>query len=310
MCGIILYTKISITIMVNKVKKMNFKRYRQSVSLLLFFLIIVFMPLHSLANIKTPDEHIVSLNEIESLSINVKFGIGEINLGSGRDSIFEARFYYEDGILKPNIIFDVFEKNGLLELSQTIRKDIGLLFSLQNLWDIKLPSNIPLKIKMNTATCHGKIDLSNIQVEEFFLLSGASDTSILFNQPNKVHLKKINIKTGASSLSIFGLANANFSKMDFIGGAGKYTFDFSGILKTKSEIKIDVGAAKVVLKIPINYGTRIKFPRFLTTNLKIMDFIKINEQVYVNHEYGRKNEEFDIEINGPFLGIEVVSLSD
>ena len=75
------------------------------------------MPLHSLANIKTPDEHIVSLNEIESLSINVKFGIGEINLGSGRDSIFEARFYYEDGILKPNIIFDVFEKNNYLQIS-------------------------------------------------------------------------------------------------------------------------------------------------------------------------------------------------
>ena len=288
---------------------MNVFIYERSMRLILIFVLLFIFPLNSTADVEIPEEYVISLEEIESLVFNAKFGIGELNLGYGEDNVLKGYFHYKNSLLKPQIHYDILEKKGFLDLSQSITKNIGSIFSLQNVWDLKLPANIPLKININAATYNGNIDLSNLQVEEFILITGASSTNILFNQMNKINLKNIHIKTGASTLNISGLSNANFDRMDFDGGAGLYTFDFSGNLRKKSKIKINAGAAKVVLKIPSAFGARIKLPRFPTVKSEIAGFIKINEQVYVNQEFGKREEELDIEINGVFLDIEVHSIT-
>ncbi|GAI31298.1 unnamed protein product, partial [marine sediment metagenome] len=61
----------------------------------------------------------------------------------------------ERSFLKPNIHYDVIGKSGVLNLSQSIKKDIDLWSSYKNKWSIKLPSNIPLQLYINTATYSG-----------------------------------------------------------------------------------------------------------------------------------------------------------
>ena len=109
---------------------------------------------------------------------------------------------------------------------------------------------------------------------------------------------------------MLGLANANFNEMNFTGGAGSYTFDFSGELTKKSKVNINTGAAKVILRIPSNTGTKIIFRNFPASKLDIRGFIKINDQTYISPEYGKSNAELDIEIKGGLLDVEVVSLTD
>ncbi|MEA1939365.1 MAG: toast rack family protein [Candidatus Caldatribacteriota bacterium] len=257
------------------------------------------------ADIKGQGERIVSLGEIDSLEVNIKFGAGKFKLGCGEKSVFKGNFLYKNGILRPNIHYEILGKNGILNLSQSIKKDINLRFPLQNDWDLRLPSDIPLQIYVNAATYSGDINLSNLKVKKFSLVTGISSTNIMFNQLNKIDLRNINIKCGASAMTISGLANANFDKMDFNGGAGVYAFDFSGELIKKSKVKINAGAAKIILKIPSEIRTRIKLRRFPLVKLDIKGFVKINDQVYANTEYGKKEAELDIEINGGFLSVEV-----
>ncbi len=109
---------------------------------------------------------------------------------------------------------------------------------------------------------------------------------------------------------MFGLANANFSEMNFTGGAGSYTFDFSGNLTKKSKVNINAGAAKIILKIPSTIGTKIIIERFPVVKLDIRGFIKINDKTYISPEYGKSIGELDIEIKGGLLDVEVVSLTD
>ena len=293
-------------------RKLVIANYKIIFFIKIFFLLICNLILmHSDIFAEIPEERIISMENIESLEFNAKFGIGEINLESGEEDIFEGIFQYEDGILlKPTVQYNVSNSTGILTLSQSFNREISSIFSLKNIWDIRLPKNIPMTISINTATCNGKINLTGMQVQKFSLFSGASNTDIFFNQMNKVRLSKISIRTGASKLSLYGLANANFNEMSFNGGAGQYIFDFSGILQNKSEAKINVGAAKVVLKIPYNQGTRIKLPRISPISLKIQDFIKINDQVYVNRDYGKTDADLDIEIDGVLLNIEVIPLFD
>jgi hypothetical protein len=56
--------------------------------------------------------------------------------------------------------------------------------------------------------------------------------------------------TGASQIEILGLGNANLSSMDFEGGAGQYTLDFSGNLQRSANITIRAGVSDIRIIVP------------------------------------------------------------
>ncbi|MBA3062454.1 MAG: hypothetical protein FP833_05820 [Atribacteria sp.] len=89
-----------------------------------------------------------------------------------------------------------------------------------------------------------------------------------------------------------------------------YTFDFSGNLTKKSKVNINAGAAKIILKIPSNMGTKIIFRNFLASKLDVRGFIKINDQTYISPEYGKSAAELDVEIKGGLVDVEVISLTN
>ena len=263
-----------------------------------------------MADEENEENRIIPLGEADLLKVTIKFGAGKLNLISGEEDEFKGNFQYDKSILKPNIQYEILGETGILTLSQSIKKDLGLPIPYKNIWNLKLPPGIPLQLYINTATYNGDIDLTNLQIEDFYLNSGASQTNIVFNQPNLIDLKNINIKTGASTLKILGLANANFNEMDFTGGAGSYTFDFSGNLTKKSKVSINAGAAKIILKIPSAIGSKIIIESFPAVKLDIRGFEKINEQTYISPEYGKSDAELDIEIKGGLIDVEVISLTN
>jgi hypothetical protein len=283
------------------------KRY---IFLIFLFLIFCIVTYQSIANEKNGENRVIPLGEVDSLKMTIKFGAGKLDLISGQEDVFEGNFQYDKSILKPNVQYEILGETGILKLSQSIKKDLDLPFPYKNRWNLELPSGVPLQLYINTATYSGDIDLTNLQIENLYLNSGASQTNIAFNQPNLIDLKNINIKTGASTIKMLGLANANFDKMAFTGGVGSYTFDFSGDLTKKSKVNINVGAAKIILKIPSAIGTKIIIKRFPAAKLDIRGFIKINDQTYINPEYGKSDAELDIEIKGSFVDVEVVSLTN
>jgi hypothetical protein len=286
---------------------LKLKTKKRYILLILLFFIFFITTYESIAN---EENKVIPLEEIDLLKMTIKFGAGKLDLISGEENVFKGEFQYDRSILKPNVQYEILEGVGILTLSQSIKEDLDLPFPYKNSWNLKLPSDVPVQLYINTATYSGDINLTNLQIENFYLNSGASQTNIVFNKPNLIDLKNINIKTGASTINILGLANANFDKMDFIGGAGSYTFDFSGSLTKKSEVNIDAGAAKIVLKIPSAIGTKIIIKRFPAVKLDIRGFIKINDQTYVSPEYGKSAAELDIEIKGGLVGIEVISLTN
>ena len=289
---------------------LKLKTKKRYILLILLFLIFFVITYESMADKENEENRVIPLGEVDSLKVSIKFGAGKMDLISGQEDVFEGSFQYDKSILKPYIRYETLGETGILTLSQSIKKDLDLPFPYKNIWNLKLPSGVPLQLYINTATYSGDIDLTNLQIENFYLNSGASQTNIVFNQPNLIDLKNINIKTGASTIKMLGLANANFNEMNFTGGAGSYTFDFSGNLTKKSKVNINAGAAKIILKIPSNMGTKIIFRNFPASKLDIRGFIKINDQTYISPEYGKSAEELDIEIKGGLLDVEVISLTN
>ena len=289
---------------------LKLKTKKRYILLILLFLIFFVIAYESMADEINGENRVIPLGEVDLLKVTIKFGVGKLGLISGEEDVFEGNFQYDKSILKPNIRYEILGETGILSLSQSIKKELNLSFPQKNIWNLKLPSGVPLQLYINTATYSGDIDLTNLLIENFYLNSGASQTNIVFNQPNLIDLKNINIKTGASSIKMLGLANANFDEMNFTGGAGSYTFDFSGNLTKKSKVNIDAGAAKIILKIPSAIGTKIIIKRFPAVKLDIRGFIKINNQTYISPEYGKNIAELDIEIKGGLVDVEVISLTN
>ena len=289
---------------------LKFKTKKNHILLIFLFLIFFVIAYESMADEENGENRVIPLEEVDSLKMTIKFGAGKLDLISGEEDVFVGNFQCDKSILKPNIRYEILGETGILTLSQSIKKDLNLSFPYKNIWNLKLPSGVPLQLYINTATYSGDIDLTNLQIENLYLNSGASQTNIVFNQPNLIDLKNINIKTGASTIKMLGLANANFNEMNFTGGAGSYTFDFSGNLTKKSKVNIDAGAAKIILKIPSNTGTKIIFRNFPTLKLDVRGFIKINDQTYISSEYDKSTAELDVEIKGGLLDVEVISLTN
>jgi len=71
-------------------------------------------------------------------------------------------------------------------------------------------------------------------------------------------------ETGASNVTINGLANANFNTLIFQSGAGDYTLDFSGELQRNASVNIETGLSNLTLVIPADMAAELTLEGALT----------------------------------------------
>ena len=92
--------------------------------------------------------------------------------------------------------------------------------------------------------------MGDLAIESLSIQDGAADVRLSFDQPNLTEMNTLSYETGASSVELNGLANANFSEMIFRGGAGDYTLDFTGEFQRDAEVTIDAGISSVEIVVP------------------------------------------------------------
>jgi hypothetical protein len=63
-------------------------------------------------------------------------------------------------------------------------------------------------------------------------------------------MTELKYTTGASTVSLIGLGNANVTDVSFNGGAGSYTLDFGGPLQHDMTVNIESGVSSVTVIIP------------------------------------------------------------
>ncbi len=70
-------------------------------------------------------------------------------------------------------------------------------------------------------------------------------------------MDRLQYETGASTVTMTGLANANFKTMEFKGGAGSYTLDFSGQLRTDATVRVKAGVGTMRIVVPAQTAARV-----------------------------------------------------
>jgi hypothetical protein len=203
--------------------------------------------------IQTTESQTVAVSEplakgLDLAKISLSIPAGTFDLSGGADGLVVGAIKYNVKDWQPVIN----RKPGEVSIQQSgVTKVNGLpTKDFINDWSLKLSNAVPIDLSIQAGAYKGSMDLGGIQLTGLSIMDGASQSKVIFSQPNPVALDNFTYKTGASQVDLENLANANFSSLSFEGGAGDYTFDLSGKLMRDANITIKAGVSNITMFIP------------------------------------------------------------
>jgi len=178
--------------------------------------------------------------------LSILMGGGKLELNHGVEDWVSGQIDYNVPIWAPKVT-----RNGnSVIIEQKTKGTLGVPSEkIRNDWLINI-GDVPTDLTIKAGAYEGTLNLGGIPLTSLNILDGASKSDITFDQLNPVEMDKFSYKTGASQIAINGLANAYLSQFKFEGGAGAYTFDFSGHLQKAMDIQINYGLGDVKIIIP------------------------------------------------------------
>ncbi len=181
------------------------------------------------------------------VDLDLKFGAGKIFIKLGSAKLLSGTATYNIDDLKP--ILHSEDGSVTLEQGKWQMDSLPGLTNLVNEWDLKL-GQMPLDLTIEAGAYRAEFEFGGLALVILSISDGAADVELRFSEPNLTEMTLLRYQTGASNVSMIGLANANFSSLEFDSGAGNYTLDFSGVLLRPASVSIETGVSNMTLVIP------------------------------------------------------------
>jgi hypothetical protein len=180
------------------------------------------------------------------MDVSFELGAGTLELTGGAPGLADGTVRYNVEEWQPTVT----RSGSRLSIEQG-DPDVALTLGEEaiNEWDVRL-GDVPMELSIDAGAYSGSIDLSGIPLQRVSVNDGASDVRLEFREPNPEEMSLFSYNTGASTVTLLGLGNANFSELTFTGGAGTYTLDFSGELRRDANVTIRSGVSSVRIEIP------------------------------------------------------------
>jgi hypothetical protein len=194
----------------------------------------------------------VTAPDAEETRLSLSFGAGKLTLSPGAKNLVDGTVIYNVEDLKPEIVED--ENN--IEIRQGNFRSLPPFQDMKNEWDLQL-GDTPMDLVISAGAYDGTIELGGLSLMSLEVNDGASNVDLSFSEPNLVEMSILRYATGASDVTLSGLANANFSTLTFSGGAGNYTLDFSGELQQDAVATIDAGLGNLTLIVPEDVNAKV-----------------------------------------------------
>ena len=197
--------------------------------------------------------------ESDETRLSLNFGAGELKLSSGADGLVEGTALYNVDQLKPEVI----EDGGNVEIKQGDLDSVLPFDNMKNRWDLQL-GNIPMDLTIEAGAYDGQMELGGLALNNLTVKDGAAHVNLSFSEPNVVEMSRLSYSTGASEVTLTGLANANFDTFEFDSGAGSYTLDFSGELQRDASVKVNSGLSELTIIVPEGVDATVSIEGGLT----------------------------------------------
>lgn len=227
----------------------------------------------------------------KTVDVELDLGAGNLRLSGGADGLATGTIDTNIAEWKPEIE----RTDSRLTIRQgdgDINFGIADADDIVNKWDVQLGNDVPMELTINAGAYDGQMELGGMSLERLTVRDGASSVNLSFDEPNQVEMDMLRYNTGASTVTLTGLANANFDDMSFDGGAGTYTLDFSGELQRDATVNVKAGVCTLTIIIPEGTAVRINLDGGLTT-------------VKTEGTWSASNDTYETSGTGPQLTINI-----
>lgn len=190
--------------------------------------------------------------------LKLTFGGGELSINPGSEEFLvagTATYNVED--MSPELSVSG-NSVSITQGNLNLRGVPNFKDSIINEWDLQL-ANVPLDLRVQAGAYSGSYEFGGLSIKRLSIGDGASEVKLSFSEPNQTAMSVFEYNTGASSVSIDGLANANVDTVIFRSGAGSYVLDFSGELQSDMTVDIETGMSSFTIIIPEGVNAKVEF---------------------------------------------------
>jgi hypothetical protein len=151
---------------------------------------------------------------------------------------------------------------------------------------LSLSDSIPLRLKVNAGVGDSRLSLSGMKLSQIDFESGVGEATISAYEPNAVPCEYIRLKSGVGRLDAIGLGNLNFRRLEFDGGVGGASLDFTGGWKQNADIRIQVGVGGVTIRMPREIGVKVEAEKNFLSGLHLEGFNQ-HDSFYYSENYNK-----------------------
>jgi len=238
----------------------------------------------------------------DAANLTLRFGAAnQFRLQPGATGLVQGTVEYNVEQLKPTVT-----TSGSQVTIEQKPDNLTISNQLRNAWDLKLSDAIPLALTVQAGAYKGSYDLGGLRLRGLKVEQGAADSTYDFSKPNPEALEQLSFSSGAASLTVSNLANANAANMRFDTAAGDYTLDFGGTLERTASVDIQAAATNLTIRVPSGTPMLVRIKGSLSST-DLIGFHEIGGQQYANAAWDEARPHVVVAIENAVGAVNLVS---
>lgn len=256
------------------------------------------------------DEETLLKSEIE-----IDYGVFKLS-GVQSGVLFNLDAAYDKDKMDPELVFKRFSDTAKMKFTTNSG---GVSWGNDNGEDdaktkfrgkLELGTKVEHDLRFSIGAGAAELDLSNLNLSNLDLSSGAGSIRMVVKTLNASEVKKCKIQSGVGEIKATGLNNLNFKNLSVENGVGSVYLDFTGMASGNKKVDVETGVGEVKIMIPATIGVRIKDNSGFFSNLTVPSQFSHSGDYYTSSNYKTAKTSIDFDVSSGIGSIIFISGSD
>jgi hypothetical protein len=240
----------------------------------------------------------------EQLRVMVRYGAGNLAIAPGSGGLlYKAALRYDAQAFQPELAY----RDGALRVGLDDVRVRGRNLRAGEL-KLELGPTVPLNLSLEFGAARAHVDLTGLRIQRLRLATGASESRLYINEPNTEVCELVDLDVGAAKFDAYGLGNLNAQRLDFSGGVGDVSLDFTGEWRNNMAVSVKMGLGSLTLRVPRGLGVRVQKGGLLV-GFDSQDLIKRGDSFY-SENWESAAHQLTVDIEAAFGSIRIEWVGD
>lgn len=205
------------------------------------------------------------LRDSSAHEVRIRYGAGSLDVRPASGPVlFAMHLRYDEDAVTPVHRYDAASRTltlGLGDGSMSLGRSLGK--DSHGELRVALTPAVPLSLDLELGAAEARLELGGLQLRDVRISTGASDSEVSFDRPNRIPMERLSVSAGAANLQLTGVANANARALRIESGVGNVDVRFDGPLTQSMDVEATMTLGRVSLTVPHDAGVRVQLSRFL-----------------------------------------------